>query len=455
MTPGITRTWSYSIGKFALVLGASGIAVSLGRSEPETTPAPRIAVAAPAPTPVSPPEVLSLADAVQWALQYNPEITAQRSQRGIAAAGVVIARTYPFNPVWESSVRNTSGPTSAGITNRVALTDRVGFDVEVKGQRRIREQGAAATLSRTEWDVATQELALAVRVERAFDTVTYRYRKRQLIETTIALNERAAQLVADLVKAGRLNPVDEIVIQTEVQDARALLTPGQASLVVAWQDLYRTLGLTDGTFSLQGGLEIPPPREDDVEVLVQAALLRRPDLRSRQLAVDEAESRLQLEIANRYGNPNIGPSYEYNETRVHFIGAQIALPLPIFNTHRGDIQQRAAERAQAALLLRQNEFFVRQDVHAALARLEQARRWLTTYRRDLVPSLEKALKDIITLFEARAAGVDLLRVIDVQRKLLHARDLELDAAFEVRMSLADLAAAVGDPSLAMSFIPHP
>jgi cobalt-zinc-cadmium efflux system outer membrane protein len=396
---------------------------------------------------------VSIADAVRWALESNPEIVAQRSQRGIAAAGVVIARTYPFNPVWESSVRGTAGPSSAGVTNAVGVTERVGLDVEIHHQRRIREQGAAATLSRTEWDIVSRELALAVRVERAFDTVVYRFRKRQLIEFTISLNARAAELVADLVKAGRLNPVDEIVIRTEVQDARAQLTPGQASLVSAWQDLYRALGLTEGEFTLQGGLDIPPPLEGDAEGLLRTALQRRPDLRSSQFALDEADSRLRLEIANRLGNPNIGPAYEYNETRVSFIGVQFSLPLPVFNTHRGDIQQKQAERAQAALLLRQNEVFVRQDVRAALARLEQARRWLATYRNDLVPSLEKSLKDIITLFEARAPGVDLLRVIDVQRKLLHARDLELDAAFELRMALADLAAAVGDPSVALGPCP--
>lgn len=398
---------------------------------------------------------VSMGDAVRRALESNPEIMAQRSQRGIAAAAVVIARTYPFNPVWESSVRATAGPESAGVTNAVGLTQRVGLDVEIRGQRRIREQGAAAGLSRTEWDIANRELALAVRVERAFDAVVYRYRKRQLIESTIALNERAAQLVADLVKAGRLNPVDEIVIRTEVQDARAQLTPGQASLVTAWQDLYRALGLTEGEFSLQGGLEITPPVEDDAEALLRTALQRRPDLRSSQFALDEADSRLRLEIANRFGNPNVGPAYEYNETRVSFIGVQFSVPLAVFNTHKGDIQQREAERAQAALVLRQNEVFVRQDLRAALARLEQARRWHATYRNDLVPSLEKSLKDIITLFEARAAGVDLLRVIDVQRKLLHARDVELDAAFEVRMALADLAAAVGDPSLALPPRPAP
>jgi outer membrane protein TolC len=437
----------------ALALVSFSIAAVAGRAEPEPAPVPRpVAPSAPS---VTPPAELSVGDAVRWALENNPEIAAVRTQRGIAAAGVVIARTYPFNPVWESSVRNTSGPSSAGITNRVAVTERVGVDVEVRGQRRIREQGAAATLSRTEWDIVTQELSLAVRVERAFDTVVYRDRKRRLIESTIALNERAAKLVSDLVKAGRLNPVDELVIRTEVQDFRSQLAPGQAAVVTAWQDLYRVLGLTEGTFSLRGGLELPAPLEEQPEELLTSALQRRPDLRSRQFALDEADSRVRLEIANRLGNPNLGPAYEYNETRVNFIGAQFTLPLPIFNAHRGDIQQREAERAQAALLLRQNEFFVRQDVHAAVARLQQARRWLTTYQRDLVPSLEKSLQDILTLFEARAAGVDLLRVIDVQRKLLHARDLELDAAFEVRMALADLVAAVGDPSLAMMAIPKP
>jgi cobalt-zinc-cadmium efflux system outer membrane protein len=232
-------------------------------------------------------------------------------------------------------------------------------------------------------------------------------------------------------------------------DARAQLAPGQAALVTAWQDLYRTLGLTEGTVTLLGGFELPPPLEEDRDFLLDTALQRRPDLRARQIAVNEADARLRLEIANRFGNPNIGPAYEMNETRADFIGVQFSLPLPVINTHPGEIRQRDAERVQAALQLRQNEVGVRQDVRAAFARLERARAWVANYQRTVVPYLEKSLQDIRTLFEARAAGVDLLRVIDVQRKLLRARDVELDAIFELRQSLADLTASVGDPSLAL------
>jgi outer membrane protein TolC len=103
--------------------------------------------------------------------------------------------------------------------------------------------------------------------------------------------------------------------------------------------------------------------------LLTAALERRPDLRARQAAVLEAEGRLRLAMADRYGNPDLGPDYEYNETRVNFIGAQLALPLPILNTHRGEILQREAERTRAALDLRTAEVTIQQQVHAALERL--------------------------------------------------------------------------------------
>jgi outer membrane protein TolC len=433
---------------FGLALLAAACAARPAHAQPVNT-------CAPPSDPGSPPPALSPGEAIRWALERNPEIAAIRSQRGIAAAGIIIAQTYPFNPIWESLDRGDFGPQSAGVTNSVANSQRVSIDLEVRGQRRIREQAAAALLSRTDWEIASQEVGLAVRVLRSFDTVVYRSRKLKLVEYSVALNQRAAELVSELVKAGRLTPVDEIVIQTELQDARAQLAPGRAALVVAWQDLYRALGLSEGTVTLLGGFDVPLPLEDDKDFLLEAAIQRRPDLRARQVAVSEADARLRLEIANRYGNPNVGPAYEYNETRTVFVGLQFSLPLPVLNTHRGEIQQREAERVQANLQLRQNEVAVRQDVRAAVARLEQARKWVTDYQRGLVPSLEKALKDIQTLFEARAPGVDLLRVIDVQRKLVHARDVELDAVYELRLALADLTAAVGDPTLALGPNPKP
>jgi outer membrane protein TolC len=57
------------------------------------------------------------------------------------------------------------------------------------------------------------------------------------------------------------------------------------------------------------------------------------------------------------------------------------------------------------------------------------------------------------LFEAGDQGVDVLRVIGVQRNLLQSADAYLDARFEVSQASADLAAAVGDPALALAPCP--
>jgi outer membrane protein TolC len=398
--------------------------------------------------------VLTAAAAIRWGLEHNPELMAFRQQHGIAAAGIVIADTYPFNPLWEFKVRGDNGPESAGVTNQVPFEHRVGLEVEMKGQRSIRRQGAHAALARTDWEIAAQELALSIRVVRAFETVVYRYKKRQLIEQTLELDTKAVKQGEELWKKGQLKTPDLITLRTEAADYRAQLMAARYQLVLAWNDLRRSLGAVDEKFALDGDLVVPPPHLPFAE-LERAALETRPEHRARQAAVGEAEARLRLEIANRYGNPNLGPAYEYDNTRVNYYGAQIALPLPVLNNHRGDILQREAERTKANYDLTQMDIQIQQEVFAATKRLEQARAGVEIYRNDVKPLMDAAMKDMRNLFEHGDPGVDALRVLDVQRKQLRARDGELDALWELRMAQADLAAAVGDPALSAFSLPGP
>jgi cobalt-zinc-cadmium efflux system outer membrane protein len=394
------------------------------------------------------PDALKLDEAVRWSLQNNPELAAFRQQHGIAAAAVVIARTYPFNPVWTNKPFAVNGPESAGITNRVAMEQRVSIDLEVRGQGAYRREAACAALTRTDWEIAFQETTIALRVIRAFNAELYYQGKLRLGEETIRLNEQTVQELRQLLKREAVQPADLIVAESEVASSRALLGTARAALVRARQDLRRALGVTEEAFALQGALDTPLPATDDLQTLVPMALDRRPDLHARQFAVQEADARVRLARADRFGNPNLGPDYEYNETRANFIGAQLTLPLPVFNTRRGEILQREAERTRAAFDLRNAEVVVRQDVQGALDRLREARAWADTYRTKVLPNLEESRKTMQTLFAK--GGVPALSVIDIQRKLLRARDGYLDALYELRQAQADLAAAMGDPGLAIA-----
>jgi cobalt-zinc-cadmium efflux system outer membrane protein len=425
-------------------LPGAGCALALGWAVFAT---PTARTAPPEPVPPSPP-ALTLDAAVIWALQNNPEIAAVRQQHGIAEAGIVIARTYPFNPLLESRVQSASGPHSAAITNRTPQEQLLFFTVELFAQGRIRRQAASATLSRTDWEIAFQEQTLGVRVMRAFRGLLYRQEKLRLAGDVVRLNQEAAREVQAIVeKGGKLRQADLILARAEVDNARALLGPARGFLATARAEFLRSLGAVDEPFAPEGNLEIAIEPADP-QTLTHIALENRADLWARRAAVDEAEARLRLEIANRFGNPVLGPAYTYDPTGVQLIGAQVNLLLPVFNKRRGEIMQRRAERERAILDVNRTEVQIRQEVQAALNRLAEAQKWTGEYKNEVLPNLRRSLEEIDKLFAQNDPGVDLLRVINVRRSLLRAQDIYLDALWELNQARTDLAAALGEPAVA-------
>ena len=199
-------------------------------------------------------------------------------------------------------------------------------------------------------------------------------------------------------------------------DARAQRAPAHAALTAAWQQLRRELGAVDECLDVTGPLELPSPPCDPN--LTELALETRADLHARHSAVGEAEARLKLEIANRYGNPSVGPATEINETSVTFVGSWLMYSIPIFNRRQGDILQRKAERDQAMLFVHQVEVQIEQDVQTALLRLRDAQQWTQSLAKDVLPELRKTGEGLEKLFAAGEPGVDVPRLTDIRRRVL-------------------------------------
>jgi outer membrane protein TolC len=392
------------------------------------------------------PARLSRDEAVRWALQYNPDIAAVRQQHGVARGSIIIANTYPFNPSLESRVRGVSAPVSATITNRVDMEYNLLWEVELRGQKRLRQQGAAAELSRTDSDIAFQELTLAVHAGRAYDTLLYRIQKAALADEAVKQAKDDVERVRLLARESKVvHPPDVFIIQTELNDFMATAAAAHTQVAPALTDLQRALGVVDGV-EIHDTLETAPLHLE-AKTLIELAIERRPDRQARVAAVAEAEARFKLEEANRYGNISLGASYGYDPTRINTIGGIVSVPFPLFNQHRGEIRQRGAERERAALELRATEIDIVHDVEGALARMERARSWAELFRTTILPETKTAAESIEKLFRSNDQFVDILRLIDMRRKLLKARDGYLDAQWELRQAQADLAEALGDPSL--------
>jgi outer membrane protein TolC len=393
------------------------------------------------------PPGLSRETVVAWALQNNPELAALRQQRGIAAAGIVIARTYPFNPNYEGRYEAANGPANAGVTNAVLNEGKILLELELRGQGTYRRNAAAAALTRTEWEVAYQEVLLASKVLWAYDGVLYRQEKLLLSDERILLNSVAADQIGKLREQGKLSPADLILIRTEVDDALALRGAAELALEAAKFELRRTTGTVDESFALAGPFEQKLLLAPDLKALLSVAAERRPDLRARQATIAEAEARVGLEKANRFGNVTAGPSYGLDATQVFSVGMTMVVPLPALNTHRGDIMQRQAEQVRAVLDLRQLEVQVQQEVQVAVAKLDKARAWIDLYQKKVLPNLRNSLEAVEKLFAQGDPGVDVVRVLEIRRNLLRGSDAYLDALWEYCQARAELISAVGDPTV--------
>jgi cobalt-zinc-cadmium efflux system outer membrane protein len=391
---------------------------------------------------------------VAWALDHNPELQTARFERGIAAAGVVIARTYPHNPIWDFKVQDTSGPESAGITNVVGTEHVVLLELELRHQGKYRNQGAEAALSRVEWDIANRELQTAIRAVRAFDAVLYRRAKVAILEDGVAFRTRVVERMRAQEPGKKDEKLGFLLAQVDVSDVHGQVIAGRVALTTAQSDLARALGAVHGLIEVAGTLEVVVPPADTAE-LIAAAIETRPDLRARQAALAEADAHWRLECANRFGNPSVGTDYEYDPTRISFVGAHVTMPLPFINTHRGEIQQREAERARAAQEVRQVEEHIAQDVEAAVQRLNAALAWEAEFRTHVLPEIQSDVAVAEKLAEKEKPGRDSAELIELRQRLLRARDLYLDAVWEVSQARADLAGAIGDISLATCVAPLP
>ena len=321
------------------------------------------------------PTGLTRDGAVQHALVHNPALMTVRKQHGYAESALVIAKTYPYNPVFTGYVTQNGGPASAGITNRVYQEHYISLELELRGQWKHRAALGQATASRIELEISQQELALSIAVVRAFNTVLYRQKKLAFIDEGIKVNELQAAQIGKLADAGKVKAIDVTLVRADLASARAA-GRGQAktALTIARSDLRKLLGTLDDGFDAVSDLDVPMPATDPA-ALTQHALEQRPDLRARRAALCEVQASLRLLNANRFGNPNLGPYYEYDPTRVSYIGMRYSMPLAIFNSKKGKSSRPRPMWPKVNSEVSQIEMQVSQEVQAALARSADAGKW--------------------------------------------------------------------------------
>jgi cobalt-zinc-cadmium efflux system outer membrane protein len=348
----------------------------------------------------------------------NLELLAQRASVSIADAQIAVARIFP-EPVL------TAGIASVDVSGKgapTATTVGLGYTVELGGKRSAKISAATADLA-----VARTDLDDFLRTLRGSATLAFidglharlvlerKQQTRLSLEKLVAINQER------LVR-GDIGKVQLTQSRVEALRFRGEVLSAEAEVQAADLELSVQLGSSAGSrVSPQGDLKLKPRSFNEAALLAQARG-SRPDLVSRQHAVEAAVARVDLAKANRWVDLtlNVGWQHSFASSSAAFaapsfdaLGATVSVPLPLSRVYRGELDAARATEAQGRTLIQATELKIEVELRKALTRYRAAVDKLGLYTGGLLADADGVLEAM--LYNYQRGGATLLEVLEAQR----------------------------------------
>jgi outer membrane protein, heavy metal efflux system len=396
---------------------------------------------------------LSLAGALAQTLEANPDLLVQRQGEPVGRAVVGVARTYPFNPILQVQVlpfgqNNTGGSTA--VSHYVLLWQTL----ELAHQRRYRESGATADLTRTRWTIHQAELTSVAQTERLYATAVYQRQTRDVLNQVARLNEELVGVLERRFEAAQALGADVSLARMQARASRQQAELAEANYQTALLDLSRQLAwppavplapnenLTGWRWTALAHLlaEQPgPPAVDRLDDLIAG----RPDVMAARADLASSRAALGLAKAGKIPNLTIGPYYQRDDTGTTGIGFRAWSDVPVVNTGEPLVRQRLAELHARQQALDQAQIRAKLEARAALNRYERGRRIVERTGPGYLAELEADVARIDNQYNA--GQVDLLHVYAARTAYVQGFRAYLDTLNELAQAAANVTATTGLP----------
>ena len=360
---------------------------------------------------------LSLSRFLAAVAASNIDLAAQRYNVLIAQAQLAAARVSP-NPTLsvgtnrDTTNRNQPTSYSAGLTELV----------EVGGKRTFRTEAAVQNLLAASATVDDFFRNLRATAASAYvDAVVGQLTVQEKLRAYQSLNQ-LADLNQFRFTAGDLAEVDYNQARADALQARGDLYSSQSSSNANLYTLVQLLGKPGAALpQTVGRLEIHPHRFD-LNALLARAKERRPDVIAARRAYQSAQASTRLARANRLPDVTGGVTYQINQASNYYldptpsfnsVNLSLSVPLPLFNTYRGEYLAALNTAAQAEKTLRSTELKAEVDVRGGLARYQAAIAQLAQYEGGALQLAEKVLQAKLQSY--KQGNATLLDVLNAQR----------------------------------------
>jgi cobalt-zinc-cadmium efflux system outer membrane protein len=371
---------------------------------------------------------MSLTDVLARALEQAPQIVSARlaleEARGRLTGASVRLQS---NPQIDAAVGNRNGPDTRFTDFELGL----GQAFEPASRRSARLAGANAAIAQSVANVDEVARTVLRDAAAAYYRAVHANERIKLWNAAYELASAVYSSADRRSKAGDIAVLDVNIARASLARVRAEREAAEASKALAIGELRQLLRL-ETNVDVVGSLTSPGPT--DLNAALQAAS-QRPELRSLEAGVQEAEAEVRLGLSFAKPEYGVGVRYSREEGDQIVLGG-MTVTLPMFSKGQ---EQRVVGAARAARL--------RSELEAAKARVQiEVRAAFDAYNRrltalgvlesDAIPGLDENEQLTTRSFEVGQLGLPELLLI--RREILDTRFQYLDALLEAAVARIDL-----------------
>lgn len=422
------RKIKLAAGAAAIWLSASGGAFSQG-----LPPGPAVGERAPQSAAAAAAEPLSLAKAIELALEGNPEVAAAKRQWEATEGQVLQGRSRP-NPELAYSLEDTRSKTRT-------QSWQLNLPVELGGKRAARTKAAEKTREQAQAQLAELQATVRANVAAAYFDVLTAQERLVLARDSAALAKSSTDTVSKRVAAGKVSPVEESKARVAEAGVRVELAQAASEQRNALSRLFALLGRIDAPYTvLEGKAENLPsvPSLADLQPLISSA----PGVVLARIEVDRREALTALEQSKRVPDVTVSVGMQRsNETQRNVLLFGVSVPLPVFDRNQGNLlealklEDKARDELQAATVRLHSE------VAQARERLSTIIAEVQSLKQDVLPGAKSAYDAATIGFEN--GKFNFLEVLDAQRTYFTAKSQYLKALGEAHRAAADIDRLLG------------
>lgn len=382
------------------------------------------------------------------AKERNPEYAGMRNE-----AQAAVERVKPAGALPDPKLRvELMDITKTGEQKVTLLPNQVGStrytlmqDVPWFGKLDLRRDIAALEAEGAQGRAMGTWAELSARIKSGYAQFYYLHQSERLMKEIFDLMTRLEQVAQARYAGGLVVQQDVIRAQVEQSNIRneLIALENERRIVQARLNALLARPANAALASPERLRPIPPAARLAYGVLEERVRGHNPQLFSEDAKLRAAEKTRELTYKNRYPDFNVSVAPVQYGSAIKEWGLMVELNIPLQQSSRRS-QEREAEAMLSAARVRREAAAnqVLSDLAENLSGLDAARRTEMTTTSSLLPQADLTFRSALASYEN--TKVDFATLLDAQRQIRQAKQIQIKAQLEAQIRLAEIEKLIGE-----------